>query len=157
MEEHEEVPKVHPLVKGRCSEDTLQEFMAEIQLGPHKFIANGSEVAGINAVISTITTLAALMNQGVKVDYTKRVAVGVLSRVFTGDDPHIFCPLFAVINVVEAMMRGEAVLTYDEEGDVYQMIFGGDTLLASMNKGRQVEIVPPSGDESGGGIFGGLT
>lgn len=152
-------------IQGRCPKDDVKAMRAEIQIGPHKFEATESEIAAINAVMAAITTLGALMIRGVKEDFSARVAIGVFSRIASGEDRHVLCPVIGVLSAVEGLGLGAAVVIHDTEADIFRVVpkIVMDMETAMKVFGGQPEEAgppPPEGQQAppkddGGGIFGG--
>lgn len=137
-------------VRGRCPDDDIKDFKTIVSFGGWEFEADGPEIAGINAMLSAITTLGACMNSGVKPDYLHRVILGVLSRTLSADDEHVLCPLLCVVEGILGINSGELRVTWNP---VRKMFAFWDDEVDEADEGEPEP--PQKGD--GGGIFGDLT
>jgi hypothetical protein len=136
-------------VRGRCPQDEDPRFGCQIQLGNFQFVADEGEVAGINAVMSVMTTLAAIMCGGVKPDYMERVALGVLSKIVPAGDPHMLCPLANIVQGITATLDFSAVVAYDKVLDQLTFVDRIDLV-----EGEVKPPSPPKDVNDGGGILG---
>lgn len=143
---------------GRCADDECKTFGSEVEFGGHKFVMDHAEVAGINAVMSVITTLAGLMCQGVKSDFIVKVAIGVLSKILPAGDPHVTCPLYKTLNTINAILSGDHQIRCDCTTGAYVVVpigsVGSQGPIVDVGNGDLVETPPAtSPPENGGGIF----
>lgn len=136
-------------VRGRCPQDKDPQFGCLVHGDNFQFIADEGEIAGINAVASAMITLAAIMCRGVKPDYTARVALGVLSRLISTADPHMICPISAVVLGVRSVGDGSAKVLYDPNLEQFMLVLNGDDFVEGGSPPP-----PPPNPNDGGGILG---
>lgn len=113
----------------RCPKDTHSLVNATIGKNPENqepIELNLQGVSSVVAIQSAILTLSTAMKVGSETDFLEKVALAVFGKLT--HDPHALCPLFTICTYCLLMLREEAEVAFDADGNVLIGSPDGETM-----------------------------